>query len=56
MNLYNPKKKGYYIYLSKDRDGTRYSAKRRHTCGYTRSAIFHTLEEAIDWLNSLVGD
>jgi hypothetical protein len=56
MNLYNPRKKNYYIYAVNDRNGLRYSAKRRHTCGYIRNAIFYNLQDAIDWLNSLVGE
>lgn len=56
MNLYGPKRKGYYIYSCNDRDGVRYKAARRHACGLRRNAIFHTLQDAIDWLNSLVGE
>jgi hypothetical protein len=56
MNLYHPRKKGFYIYATTERDGIRYKATRRHTCGLRRNAIFHSSQEAIDWLNSLVGD
>jgi hypothetical protein len=55
MNLYNPRRKGYYIYVDSDRNEIRYQAKRKHACGYVRSATFHTVEDAVVWLDSLIG-
>ena len=56
MNYYPSKRKGYYIYTVTDRNGTQYRADRKYNCGYRKSATFHVLEEAVAWLDALVGE
>jgi len=56
MNLYPVRRKGYYIYPISDRNGTLYRAARCYNCGYRKTSSFHILEDAIMWLDSLIGE
>jgi hypothetical protein len=51
-NLYPTKKTGFYIYKRKDRN-ERYLAHRKFPCGYVKSALLYSLDDAIAWLDAL---
>ena len=52
-NLYPEKRKGYYIYKQGHKE--RYLAQRKYICGFRKSALFYSLEEAIAWIDALEG-
>jgi hypothetical protein len=51
-NLYPYKREGYYIYKRKDKYDT-WEAEKKYSGGYRKRAVFHSLQEAIIWIESL---
>jgi hypothetical protein len=52
MNLYPTHRKGYFVYKRADRY-EKWFAQRRWDTGERKSATFYSLEDAIEWINSL---
>ena len=56
MNFYPIPRKGHYIYSITKWSGIRYRATRVYNCGYRKTALFYSVEEAVAWLDALVGE
>lgn len=52
-NLYPVKRIGYYVYKQSKND--RYLAQRNYVCGFRKSALFYSLEDALAWIDALEG-
>jgi len=50
MNLF-PGYKGHYIYEVKSKPG-RFLAQIKYPCGYSRSGLFYSLDDALTWMLS----